>query len=542
MMSGRRLALALAFATVQACGGGGGSGSDDGVIPPPGPPPVFMTPTAVRVSRATPFSGGCLATSGTIYTNAEAEAHLAIDPTNPNHLIATWQQDRLSDGGALGNVVAASVDGGITWSAPRAIAFSQCAGGPFARASDPWVSINGVAAFHAGIAFTGATLGPGSRSAVLVARSTDGGFNWSAPIAVADDDGALYFNDKETLTADPYDPRYVYAVWDRLDTADRGPTRLARSQDGGLSWAPAVTIYDPGPDRQTIGNVIVVAPGRRTYNFFTELAAVPGDPTRTTGRLAVQLSLDHGLSWSAPTQIAELLAVGTRDPARPDATVRAGEILGNFAADPRDGSLYAVWQDSRFSGGSHNAIVLAASHDGGATWSTPVRVNAEAGVAAFTPSLAVLPDGSVGVSYYDFRSIGTATTRPTDYWLAVSRNGVAWRETRLAGNFDLLNAPNARGLFVGDYQGLAGSGSVFNLLYVRTNNADTTNRTDAYADRVDGATLTSGMAQPFAADAATHVPPLSASAQRRVEQHLAAQRVARHELWQALQESAADQP
>jgi hypothetical protein len=502
-----------------------------------------MTPSAVRVSRATPFAGGCLPTSGTVYANAEAEAHLAIDPANPNHLIATWQQDRLSDGGARGNLVAASVDGGITWSPPRAVAFSQCAGGQFARASDPWVAINGMAAFHAGIAFTGATLGPGSRSAVLVARSTDGGFNWSAPIAVADDDGSLYFNDKETLTADPYDPRYVYAVWDRLDTADRGPTRLARSQDGGLSWAPAVTIYDPGAGRQTIGNVIVVAPGGRTYNFFTELTAVPGEPARTTGRLAVQLSLDHGLSWSPPRPIAELLAVQTRDPARPGVTVRAGEILGSFAADPRDGSLYAVWHDSRFSDGNHNAIAFASSHDGGATWSAPARVNADAGVPAFTPSLAVLPDGSVGVSYYDFRSAGTATSRPTDYWLSISRGSGSWRETRLAGNFDLLNAPDSRGLFVGDYQGLVGSGSVFNLLYVRTNNADATNRTDAYADRIDGATSSSAAAgPPFVAEAATHAPPFSAAARLRVEQHLAAQSAARREWWRSLRSSAADPP
>jgi hypothetical protein len=502
-----------------------------------------MTPSAVRVSRATPFGTGCLATSGTVYANAEAEAHLAIDPANPNHLIATWQQDRLSDGGARGNLLAASVDGGVTWSAPRAVAFSQCAGGPFARASDPWVSINGAAAFHAGIAFTGATLTAGSRSAVLVARSIDGGFNWSAPVAVADDDGSLYFNDKESLTADPYDPRYVFAVWDRLDTAERGPTRLARSLDGGLSWAPAVTIYDPGPGRQTIGNVVVIAPGGRTYNFFTELAAVPGDPTRSTGRLAVQLSLDHGLSWSPPTQIAELLAVPTRDPTRPEVAVRTGEVLGSFAVDPRDGSLYAAWQDSRFSGGKHNAIALASSQDGGATWSVPVRVNADAGVPAFTPSLAVLPDGSIGVSYYDFRSAATASTRPTDYWLAVSRDGVNWRETRLAGNFDLLNAPDARGRFVGDYQGLVGGGNEFKLLYVRTNNADTSNRTDVYADRIDAATASrAGTESPFVAETATHAPPFSDAARLRVEQHLAAQSAARREQWRALRSPAADPP
>lgn len=213
----------------------------------------------MRVSQATRFSTGCLPiqTGTTVYANAEVEPHLAIDPLNPNHLVAAWQQDRLSDGGARGLVSAVSVDGGATWSEPRALAFSQCAAGTYARVSDPWVGLSTGVAFHAGIAFTGGRFQAGARSAVVVSRSGDGGFNWGAPVALTNDDGSEYFNDKESLTTGPTDSRYVYAVWDRLDTDDRGPTRFARSQDGGLSWEPAVTIFDPGSGAQTIGNVVV---------------------------------------------------------------------------------------------------------------------------------------------------------------------------------------------------------------------------------------------------------------------------------------------
>jgi hypothetical protein len=490
----------------------------------------------VRVSQPTPFSNGCLSVpaAAIIYRDAEVEPHLAMDRQNPNHLVAAWQQDRLSDGGALGLVTAVSVDGGTSWSGHRGAPFSQCAGGSFARVSDPWVSVAGSTVIQAGIAFTGAALTSGARSSVLVSRSLDGGFTWSPGVAVADDDGSQYFNDKESVTIDPTDSRYVYVVWDRLDRNDRGPTLLARSVDGGANWSPAVVIYDPaGSGRQTIGNVALVAPSGVVFIFFTELEPAPGNPARLVGHLALIRSLDKGLSWSAPVRIADLLTVGTRLPLQPQTVVRAGEILGTFAVNPVTGTLYATWQDSRFSGGARDSIAFAQSQDAGATWSAPVRVNADPSVPAFTPTLAVLPDGAVGVTYYDFRQAGSVSFQPTEFWLATSRDGVTWRETRLAGNFDLLNAPNASGLFVGDYQGLAGSGSTFVALYARVNNGDLTNRTDIFADRVAAGVGAAAMAVAQAPELPKEaVPVWNPAAQARVGDNLAAVHRLRRLQWQ----------
>ena len=532
----------LAITTALAACGGGGSAQ---APPPPSVPPVFTTPTAVRVSRTTPFSDSCLPNPGgtTIYGNAEVEPQLAIDPADPNHLLAAWQQDRLSTGGALGLVNAVSVDGGVTWSDPRSLPFSQCALGSYARASDPWVSVSGVVAFHVGIAFTGAILAAGARSAVVVSRSGDGGFSWSAPVELSNDDGSLFFNDKESVTIDPTNTRYVYAVWDRLDTSNRGPTRFARSQDGGLSWEPAVTIYDPGAGAQTVGNIVVVAPNGMVYDFFTELVAVPGNPNLVTGRVAVISSGDKGLSWSAPVYVADMRSVSTQDPSRPGVTVRGGEILGSFAADPLRGTLYASWQDSRFSSGARNAIAIASSIDGGATWTEPARVNADPTVPAFIPTLTVQDDGTIGVLYYDFRAASTSSTRPTDLWLAVSQAGGAWREARLAGNFDMLNAPNAEGLFVGDYQGLVSAGRSIISLYSRVNNADMANRTDIFADRTDSSAIMSA-----AGTRTVQTGPKSATwtwdkaAQERVERHLAEERDQRRRQWREWLGARGDSP
>jgi hypothetical protein len=530
--------VVVALASLAGCGGGGNSsGGGGGNPPPPGEPAVFQTATAVRVSRATPFAGGCLTVpaGSTVYTNAEVEPHLAVDRTNPNHVVAAWQQDRLSDGGARGLATAVSIDGGLTWDTPQPAPFSTCAGGPFARVSDPWVAVAGNTVLQIGIAFTGAANSVGARSAVVVSRSVDGGVTWGPGLLLVDDDGNRLFNDKEALSIDTTDPRYVYAVWDRIGLDERGPTLLARSVDGGASWEPARTIYDPGAGRQTIGNVPVTTPDGSVHVFFVELGPDPANTSGLEAHVAVIRSSDKGATWSAPTRIAEARPVGTVTP-QGGQPVRSGEILGTFAADPDDGTLYAVWQDSRFSSGARDAIAVSSSSDGGLTWTAPSRVNARADVPAFTPTMSVLPGGAIGVTYYDFRQAGTATYQPTDFWLASSSNGVDWTETRLAGNFDMFDAPDAGGLFVGDYQGLdAANASTFLALYSRTNNGDAANRTDVYADRVP---VMAGAVASGSVDAASmKTAPWSAEAQARVSRHLAATREARVERWRAWRES-----
>jgi hypothetical protein len=102
---------------------------------------------------------------------------------------------------------------------------------------------------------------------------------------------------------------------------------------------------------------------------------------------------------------------------------------------------------------------ISKSHDGGRTWSTPRRVNTEPTTQAFTPSTEVAPNGTLGITHYDlrFNTDDGGATRPTDYWFLHSHDdGAAWSESRITGDsFDMRDAPFARGLFTGDYEGLA---------------------------------------------------------------------------------------
>jgi hypothetical protein len=482
------LAAAAAALLFGACGGGGGGGNGGGGGAPTPEPPALPADSSSLASGATPFATGCdgVASSGTVFGNAEVEPHIAIDPRDANHLVGVWQQDRWSSGGARGLLTVLSFDGGVTWT-PRMVPFSRCSGGnagnggDYERATDPWVSIAPDGTVHqAALAFSGGSFTPGSANAILASRSTDGGRTWSAPATLIRD-GGDFFNDKESITADPIDARLVYAVWDRLDATGHGPSWFARSTNGGLTWEAARPIHDPGEGNQTINNQVVVLPDGVLVNFFTRFVrAADGSATAS---LAVIRSADKGATWGAPVAIATVQALGTRDP-ETLTPIRDGANLGSIAAG-RDGSLAVAWQDARFSGGARDGIAFSRSTDGGLTWSVPARINAAPAVQAFVPTVHIRADGTIGVTYYDLRNnTADPATLSTDHWLLRSSDGLTWREAHVAGPFDLALAPNARGLFLGDYQGLTSAGNVFVPFFAQTGTGATNNRTDIFAARM----------------------------------------------------------
>lgn len=449
-------------------------------------PAASKVDTTARVTALSPVGVGCdgVPPSSVLYRGAEVEPMVARDPTDPNHFIGVWQQDRWADGGAPASLTGVSFDGGRTWSYAKA-AFSRCTGGnaanggDYPRVSDPWVTIapDGTA-YQIVIGFGGGLLQPGSFGAVLVSRSADGGRTWAAPTTLISD-GANAFNDKESITADATDARFAYATWERVLGSNSGPapTWFARTSDGGASWEPARAIYDPGPSNSTLNNQIVVLPDGTLVLFFSEFDTVGN---HTAVRLRVIRSSDKGATWSAPITVADALARGATVP-ETGTVIRDGANLGSIAV-ARSGTLVAVWQDARFSAGARDGIAFSRSNDGGLTWSTPVQINTAPGVQAILPTVAFRDDGEIGVTYYDFRNHAPgAPGLATDVWLVTSADGAAWSESHVSGPFDFTAAPFAEGLFLGDYQALSSNGETFVPFYAIANGFAAENRTDIFS-------------------------------------------------------------
>ena len=451
----------------------------------------------IQVTRGSPFGplnrcgnfpgvGG-----GTNYVGSEVEPYVAINPANPDNIVGFWQQDRWSNGGARSNVAGVSFDGGETWRSVIVPGISRCSGGRFERASDPWISFSPDGTLHqvslvvnldpppdAGIGF-----GP---NGMAVSRSLDGGLTWSRPIRVITDTDPQVLNDKQSITADPTDSDFVYTIWDRieLDGTDgsliRGPARLARSTDGGVSWEESREIFDPGLDNQILGAQILVQSDGTVLAFFNKIISINPDGTvnQNPNRLTVIRSEDKGRTWDVAdggAEIAQILANGTVTPDT-GVAIRDAGILFDVAVDPKNDRLYAVWQDYRFTG--FDQVAFSQSKDGGETWSNPIRVNATPPNSrrpftqqALVPSIVVAGDGTVAVTYYDFRNDVAGEQELADHFMIFCKrrcdNAKNWRgEIRLTEeSFDYGQALIARNLFIGDYVGLAAHGNQITALF-----------------------------------------------------------------------------
>jgi hypothetical protein len=422
----------------------------------------------VSVTDVSRYPAGCGSLPD---TDAEVEFSLAANQDRPRQLVGAWIQEP-----PRAPAVSYSRNGGRSWHAVVPPALADCTGSDYVRSGDPWLSVG-----PGGVAYL-ATL-PGASQpapAVQVSRSPDTGRSWSRPVFVERRSGpVLEWDDKPTVTADPYRRGHVYASWGRqyVQASPGGvliPYRVefSRSSDGARTWSPPVIIDTPPAGwRENISQILVPRRGQLLCLFSRRELAPNGVSPLPGGRVQFYAtrSRDGGRTWSSPRLLAQGRDEALEDTERSTRIRSAVTHVFTAASGPRR-RVYVAWADVL--SGDESRIMLVRSRDGGRSWSHPRSVSSGA-ERPMNPDLAVAGNGAVAVRFYDLRGDqpgdGALSTRS---WVRVSHNGwQRWRERELGGVFDLRTAPVAGGTnpgrFLGEYQGIVGLPTGFGTLFAQ---------------------------------------------------------------------------
>lgn len=371
------------------------------------------------------------------------EPAIAIDPSNPQHVLAAYQ-----DNAHIGY----SSDAGQHW-------HTQSVEPPEYRVSgDVSVAYDGKGdAFVCYMAFN--KLGMfnywaknSSKNGLYVRRSIDGGATWETkdiPIVEQPESPTVPWEDKPYIVSDANrtSPHFgnLYVGWTRWTIGD-SRILFSRSTDAGKTWSAPMEIDRhrglPRDDNGALeGFDAVAAPDGTLYAVWAG-----GQDIMLT------ISRDGGRTFSLPRAVIHAAPIMFHM----QALSRANGFPQIALAPGRrntPGRLFVTWSDYR---NGDVDVFCATSADAGRTWSKAVRVNNDAvhsGADQFFQWLAVDPtDGSANVLFYDRRL--DPQNRSQVVTLARSTDG-----GRTFTNYAWSREPFTSGdTFIGDYTGLSAYG------------------------------------------------------------------------------------
>jgi hypothetical protein len=383
--------------------------------------------------------------------DTQAEPYIAMDPNNPLHVVAVFQQGRFPDGGSVGPGYATTQDGGRTWVTDEFPGVTTDRGGFWDRASDPWVAFGPDGTVYAVlIAFQEVACDSG----ITVSRSDDGGITWNAPVEAQHDTSCAVFNDKESITVDtdPNSPHKgrVYITWDRLSVGQ--PIQLKYSDDRGQTWSSLKSVSG---SVSGVGANVLAQPNGSVSVVYIDLS---------NGFEVAQTSTNGGDTWGPIVDIG-------LDEASSPFDQRVNCDLPTFAVDPVTSFMYVGWCDTRFRSDGLNDILVWKSTNGGSTWTGPVKVNADSsgsGLGHLNVGLAA--NNHVVHAFYLVRKNngGVWSNFVVQRYSHSEDDGVTYTsEIPVGPKTDLTFAAEAGGKFLGDYIGIAASATMAHPVWCR---------------------------------------------------------------------------
>jgi hypothetical protein len=270
---------------------------------------------------------------------------------------------------------------------------------------------------------------------VFLARSTDSGrtFTTARVYDAPDGNQDKGLNKGPMLAVHPTNPQQLYVGWRQGINAPTAQEKLksnvAASSDGGRTFGPPVDLTDArGADFPALA---VDKAGTVHAVFWVRTVPGPAATPAPVRPIIYRQSTDQGRTWSPPVDV---------DPGN----VSAGHppVL---AADPKTSDVYMVWnanaevQNTVQGYNGDLDLFLRVSHDAGKTWGDRVVLSDETVKAnQFEPGIAIAPNGTVHVAWYDFKHsptnmlVSTGHSGDTGisdvYYTSSSDHGSTWAQ------------------------------------------------------------------------------------------------------------------
>ncbi len=422
------------------------------------------------------------------------ETAIAVDPTNPRHIVAgandyrvCCDADGLNDSTGWAYV---SFNGGLTWTNVQVPGLTAQTGGqgPFHKvdsAGDPALAIGpDGTVYYANIVFARQTFASG----IAVSVSHDGGLTWDAPNMVTFVDAGNIFHDKEMIAAGA-DGRVV-VTWSRFNLGPSGlgyresPIVMALSRDRGKTWARQGSPVSDRAHPFDQGSMPQFAPNGDLYVAYEAASPTTGYATDAT---VIARSTNDGQTFTN-VEVGRVYDDLDCYPVFAGRQTLSGEHFRlngypSFSVDPVTGRLAVVWTDDQGAGncgsggtafvGTTAAQVKLVSGAWGAL-SAPRTITTGPADKVF-PGVAAR-GGKVAVSYYtrDYAAthnpavcnVAIVSEAPgvqigpvpssvcLDYAARVSTDGFA-SQRRLTSEGSNPYIEFANGAFIGDYTQIA---------------------------------------------------------------------------------------
>ena len=447
----------------------------------------------------------------------QAEEMIQINPLDEKNIIAGQNDSRIGFNHCGYDW---SFDGGRSWGdqIPPFWQFVQLDGHTADACSDPtgaWDSRGN--AYVGGVLFD---IASGANSVIVMKSNAGNGgafyhdpgpngspggpafqeYRTNNPGVVANDDGEVFANDKELMTADAHasSPKRdnVYMTWTRFTADNHSPIYFSQSTNGGATWSTPIVISGSnasicplggGPCNDDQGSDPVVGPDGTIYVAFAN-GNVPGAGIEQVLSVKCPAALDcsNPASWTPPTKVGDMISthpVGgpsqngcpNRQCLPPNGYRVPDETTVAISVD-HSSKLYVTWADHRNNtnpncelgapgGGSppcDHDIHYAFSTNGGATWSATRTITPRSRFgenAQWQSWSEVTDDGSrLWVAYYDRHYGNCETTGCNDITAAEIRNPASGSPTYSYDRVTTASMPNltpatnpVQAGFLGDY-------------------------------------------------------------------------------------------